>query len=181
MTSECSLSTLFSSVLYTHTYTHRNRKPAWSWWNLPIILYFTGPSLHQGCDWNNNHPPNHAILQSLWGGTTGAIEGGRNRDEMVAVMKKWNKTEKEKRRRGKAWWRRGRGKSQSWAPWQRAEGERDWVLCECHSLSYPPSGEITPLIQHVLSDTQDHPSSPSKDMKRSPLWFKYQAWGLQIE
>lgn len=88
--------------------------------------------------------------------------------------------------RWKQWWRRGkrgsiwrRGKSQSWAPWQHAEWEREWVLCEWHSLSYPPSGEITPLIQHVLSDRQDHPSFPSKDMKRSPLWFKYQWRGLE--
>lgn len=37
------------------------------------------------------------------------------------------------------------------------------------TLISPPSGEITPLIRRVRSDRQDRPSSPSKDMKRSPL------------
>lgn len=46
--------------------------------------------------------------------------------------------------------------------------ESECFLSDTHS-HIPPSGEITPLIQHALSDRQDPPSSPSKDMKRSPL------------
>lgn len=46
--------------------------------------------------------------------------------------------------------------------------ESECCLSDTHS-HIPPSGEITPLIQHALSDRQDHPSSPSKDIKRSPL------------
>lgn len=46
--------------------------------------------------------------------------------------------------------------------------ESECCLSDTHS-HIPPSGEITPLIQHALSDRQDPPSSPCKDMKRSPL------------
>lgn len=49
---------------------------------------------------------------------------------------------------------------------RQCEGE--CCLSDTHS-HIPPSGEITLLIQHALSDRQDPPSSLSKDMKRSPL------------
>lgn len=82
------------------------------------------------------------------------------------------------------WGKGERGRSQSWGSLATCRGRgcvrMSAVLSDTHT-HIPPSGEITPLIQHALSDRQDPPSSPSKDMKRSPLWFKYQGWGLEIE
>lgn len=135
----------------TATHTYENRMAVW---DLPIILYFTGPSLHRRCDWNNNHPsePRNSPLPVGQQRTRRGRKKGRrdgSHDEDVAEGEE-------------------SGRSQRWgAPWQHAAAawEPTWVTL---TLISPP-GEITPLIQHALSDRQDPPSSPSMDMKRSPF------------
>lgn len=90
MTSECwtyrsPISSQLHKRVWAHTYWNRT---AVCCWNLPIILYFTGPSLHLRCDWNNNHPPIQAILHSLWGRIEPVGKEGRERDGMVGCVRK---------------------------------------------------------------------------------------------
>lgn len=135
MTPECCTysSPLLITVAHTHTHpneqahTYENRMAVW---NLPIILYFTGPSLHRRCDWNNNHPtePHNSPLPV---GHQRTSRGEKKGGEMVAMMRMWQRERRvvEVKDGGLP------GNMQ-----RQRESRLEW-----HSLSYPPLWGNNPL------------------------------------
>lgn len=135
----------------TCVHTHSDSTAVCGCWNLPIILYFTGPSLHRRCDWNNNRSLNQAILLFPVGqhwtsrGKSKAAWWDTSDNEEEDVYK----TEEEKMQKKKMHKQQDYLMTENWEE-RKSESRGSLATCsavlpEWHSLWYPPLWGNNPL------------------------------------